>query len=998
MLPGSLPLKWSALFTVTFRIIWFVGFFGFPVPKVDGQGVNCTNPISLSCGVSILTTTTGSINNLVAADYPCITNGNNYQGEDRIFRLNLPKDDWYDIIVDNLSANLDLILMFNACSDNGLKECLASSTKSGTSSEKIGPIYLRNSDAIFAIVDGINATTRASFRIRLTCYNKPSTAACTPNLSAFNSLNLHDNFEIYTTGSITSKSSIWKKYAANSADASVSTTQAHQGTKSLRFQNLVNISPDLLFPLGNIDHGRYRLQWKLFVVNGSSAYYNIQHEKTGGSWAYEINFKPDGTGNVKHLLTEKFPFKYSQNKWISVTQIIDIDKDMIELFIEGKYIGKWTWSTGTAANQIISNKRLGAINFYAPAGHHYFIDDLCLYRTGCFDCAVTSEDVEVCVYPGSTHANEGCATCAGYTVEEWGANNCGSSYDKVTFEFGHVCGEPMSEIFIPVKVYNFNNITGATFTLHLDKSYPGEIIGMATTNLFGDISGFHRTEVPTPFYFLIDSVQEKYTFAWTNAGGLSYPDGTTLFAIGVKLSDIEGSSCNLIVDDNPLDIAVYQNGKLVESYMRHGSICVGAPGNFIEGKVRTMANEGIKNAYLFVTDKTTEENEITEGSFSASQGYYRINGLKKTDSINVICFWLADFLPFDFEVREGLDLGDLIALQNHVKGINLFNKPEQYIAGDVNRSTSIDQADVIQLKEILLGEKKYFNYVGNIGFIYPWQFIPSAEILTIDKAINHTYKTNYSFAEFSSSLSNVDFIGIKIGDLNFNYHSSLQSSTLSVRESVTAGLPSQTASAQNMIALPLLMNHTSSLRALEMELSWDPALAELVSFTDLHQELNTGTWKTDESSKSSGVLKIMWIGDERSADVNGRLGNLMFRILGQPGEMVPVKISQLKTYNDAGQQLSSTMTDGSIRIISTKNHTPEGLVVFPNPAQDQLNIAGLTKQDEVEYIINALGQKTSLNLTGRTGYIINTSALNPGLYYLITRTSDLRVIKPFIIR
>ena len=208
---------------------------------------------------------------------------------------------------------------------------------------------------------------------------------------------------------------MWKKFAANSADANVSTLRAHNGSKSLMIRRTTS-APDVLFPLGNIDHGRYRLQWKMFVDNGAAAYYNLQHKFSGGHWAYEVFFNTNGTGSVKYLNADKHSFKYKQNVWISVTQIIDIDKDIAELFIDGKFVGKWTWSAGTVNSSPVSSNKLGAVNFYANTASHYFIDDLCMYRTGCFDCAVTSEDVEVCIYPGNTHVNADCATCAGYTV------------------------------------------------------------------------------------------------------------------------------------------------------------------------------------------------------------------------------------------------------------------------------------------------------------------------------------------------------------------------------------------------------------------------------------------------------------------------------------------------------------------------------------------------------------------------------------------------------
>lgn len=962
-------------------------FIGLSVSRLSAQGINCNNPLALSCGVAIITTTTGGINDWAALGYPCVINANTYNGEDRIFRLNLPKDDWYDIIVDGLSANLDLFLMFNVCSDDGFKECLGASTKTGTSSEKIGPVYLRSADQIFAIVDGVNSATRGNFRIRLTCYNKPSTGSCTPSYSAFNHLNLHENFELYTTGGISTKTTMWKKFAANSADANVSTLRAHNGSKSLMIRRTTS-APDVLFPLGNIDHGRYRLQWKMFVDNGAAAYYNLQHKFSGGHWAYEVFFNTNGTGSVKYLNADKHSFKYKQNVWISVTQIIDIDKDIAELFIDGKFVGKWTWSAGTVNSSPVSSNKLGAVNFYANTASHYFIDDLCMYRTGCFDCAVTSEDVEVCIYPGNTHVNADCATCAGYTVEEWGANNCGPNYDKVTFEFGQVCGQPMDELLVPVKVYNFSNITAASFTLEVLFPEVVQIIGMATVNLFGDI-GFHET---TP--------GKVFTFTWLNEEGLSYPDGTTLFSIGVKLLGSEGMTENLHIVNHPVGTSVYQNGNLVDHFMRLGSVCIGTPGKFVEGEARTFTNKKIGLLGIFGIS-----NPLPPAAPSIYEDYggvygYRLNGLSNTDNLQVYCFKLVpDNVP-DSGIREGLDLGDLIVLRNHIQGRTLFNKPEQYIAADVMRSNSINNDDYLLLKSVLLGEKQSFesNNPNATDPLDPWVFIPTTETLTIDKAINHTYQTFHEIKPFTASLTGVDFWGIKLGDLNFSYAASTLVAPLSTRQTTDLSLPALSALPQGLIALPLAINHGTDVQGLDLELRWDPATAEFITLTDVHELFPLDQWSVDDAGTSSGLLKIKWLGADQPVNVQGRIASLQFKALGHPGEMTAVEITSANIYDHTGQVLSAALSHGSINITNKKTPTQNEVVLYPNPAQGYLNISGLSEGDEVEYLINTLGQKTQLRWTGQTGYVLNTSSFNSGMYYLVTRKSGQRIVKPVIIR
>ena len=91
--------------------------------------------------------------------------------------------------------------------------------------------------------------------------------------------------------------------------------------------------------------------------------------------------------------------------------------------------------------------------------------------------------------------------------------------------------------------------------------------------------------------------------------------------------------------------------------------------------------------------------------------------------------------------KNGVTTSDLVSLQKHLLGIELFDTPEQLIAADANHSWNVSAIDLIEIRKLILGI--YTEFPNNPS----WRFVPE-EIVT------------------NSPGSDFNFIGIKIGDVN----------------------------------------------------------------------------------------------------------------------------------------------------------------------------------------------------------------------------------------
>ena len=176
----------------------------------------------------------------------------------------------------------------------------------------------------------------------------------------------------------------WSNAPCGGEDAYVSEDYAHSGIKSIR-DNGYN---DQVLLLENKTSGKYELSFEMFIPSGHGGYYSMLHDFSPGSyvpeWALELYFEDAGTGQL-HAGGQFIPFTYNHDQWFDVSNIIDLDNDFAEVFLDGVPLYSWQWSLELATGQPGINK-LAAIDLYsgysAPGVINplYYFDDI-LYKS-----------------------------------------------------------------------------------------------------------------------------------------------------------------------------------------------------------------------------------------------------------------------------------------------------------------------------------------------------------------------------------------------------------------------------------------------------------------------------------------------------------------------------------------------------------------------------------------------------------------------------------------
>ncbi len=222
-------------------------------------------------------------------------------------------------------------------------------------------------------------TATEAFTVGPVCFSKCTT--CAPEDCSQPLVLIDDNIDDYTEGAIGPQADHWSTWSGTEGgaeDGIVSADAANTGAQSMKVEGAAAGGPqDILLLLGDKQEGHYALSWNILVPLESAAYYNIQKEEgnPGGEFGMQVFFNTDGTGSLDAAGGAAATFDYTQDSWVSVTHYIDLDNDVIRLFIDGSFVYSWPFSATTG--DVGGLLQLGAIDFYPLDGTNlFYIDDV----------------------------------------------------------------------------------------------------------------------------------------------------------------------------------------------------------------------------------------------------------------------------------------------------------------------------------------------------------------------------------------------------------------------------------------------------------------------------------------------------------------------------------------------------------------------------------------------------------------------------------------------
>ncbi len=174
----------------------------------------------------------------------------------------------------------------------------------------------------------------------------------------------------------------------------------------------------------------------------------------------------------------------------------------------------------------------------------------------------------------------------------------------------------------------------------------------------------------------------------------------------------------------------------------------------ISGHIRTPWGAGIEEVTILVDlpngdtlpSGPTSLIVQADGSYSISLpigSSYRITPLKDDNPLN------------------GVTTYDLVLIAKHYLGVELLNSPYKIIAADADQSGTVDVTDSLELRKLILGI--YTELPNN----HSWRFV-RADYLFPDPTNPFVppFPESAVTGVLTGDIENLDFIGVKIGDVN----------------------------------------------------------------------------------------------------------------------------------------------------------------------------------------------------------------------------------------
>lgn len=178
--------------------------------------------------------------------------------------------------------------------------------------------------------------------------------------------------------------------------------------------------------------------------------------------------------------------------------------------------------------------------------------------------------------------------------------------------------------------------------------------------------------------------------------------------------------------------------------------CVPPDNGKVNGLIKTEDNRPIEAVSVLLSG------EEAASTYTIGDGSYGFGELREGHDYTVVPL-------LDTDHFNGVSTIDLVLITKHILRTQQLDSPYKLIAADVNNSKTISTLDLIQIRKLILGiDSKFSNNTS-------WRFVRADFVFPVPANPWFTeFPEVLSINNLDGSLTNADFIGIKIGDVNLN--------------------------------------------------------------------------------------------------------------------------------------------------------------------------------------------------------------------------------------
>ncbi len=169
----------------------------------------------------------------------------------------------------------------------------------------------------------------------------------------------------------------------------------------------------------------------------------------------------------------------------------------------------------------------------------------------------------------------------------------------------------------------------------------------------------------------------------------------------------------------------------------------------ISGIVSTEVGEGIQSVEVAIETSSTGTTTILTGS----DGLFSTQ-VESGDNVEITP-------TKNINHSNGVTTFDAVIMTRHILGVELLPTPYKLIAADINNSGTVTTFDIVEMRKLILFI--YDNFPNNSS----WRFVPSDyNFLDPQNPWQEPFPESIMINNIEEDFLDLDFVGIKIGDLN----------------------------------------------------------------------------------------------------------------------------------------------------------------------------------------------------------------------------------------
>ncbi len=340
---------------------------------------------------------------------------------------------------------------------------------------------------------------------------------------------------------------------------------------------------------------------------------------------------------------------------------------------------------------------------------------------------------------------------------------------------------------------------------------------------------------------VVDTSQAGVTVDFGNCMGFNY---MLSFSDQTQFQDTIVATCS-DVGIATYTIYLWSGGLVIDSctnlfqIVDGGGFCTTPLAGTVIGEVSTPDNRFVQGVGVELMGSPFEMAYTdVEGSYAFPEmefgGSYDVMPIKDDDHLN------------------GVSTLDLISIQKHILGTQKLDTPYKLIAADIDRSGNITTTDLLELRKLILGV--YDRFPENTS----WRMIDkSHKFLDQQDPFAGAIPESYQIDAFEQSMI-VDFVGVKVGDINGSAFVNAQDRYVDGRSSKKFyyELSENMLSAGDIVEIEFNSEELQMIEGIQHTLMVDPNLAEIVTVSSDNDLVSQSNFNIID--QKNGLINVSW--------------------------------------------------------------------------------------------------------------------------------------------